>query len=406
MNTGTLTTMDSSSALENRTRPQSQRVWITYRFSLIICGLLWLFLSSTLCGCGSMNGYVMNRSGRKYYDKGNYEYARYEFERALMDDPHNANYAFNVARTMEHEGEYENAELMYQHALTLDPDHLPSYHALASMLREQGRTAESRELLTAWAETQPYSAGAQMAAGDMYRQEGNMSAAQNYYQQASRNVPQGRSRLQGQMISQRHYGPSGPQYATGQGYPRMASPRYPYHTPPSLQMAETMPMNDFTMMGGPVVSNQSMTSTPVHFQSPMMHEQPMMEQQIINPPTQSPGLLVPTPQQYNPTPMLNSGEPQLLPETPGSNGPQAYYPQQVVSQHSHQYPEMTGEYPVQSMPATGQFTHQVMMPTQAAPTNTAQQPPIFQAPQNMSAAPFQNISTQTSSNVMPAVQAF
>lgn len=403
MHTGYMSQADESGNVHqsNRTRPASG--WLLYRFGLLIFGLLWVFLSSTLCGCGSMNGYVMNRSGRKYFDKGNYEYARYEFERALMDDPHNANYAYNVARAMEKEGEYTNAEQMYQHALTLNPNHLPSYHALASMLREQGRTAESRDLLVAWADTQPYSADAQMTAAQMYQQDGNPAAAQQHYQQAMRDMPSGRPRRR--RMAQNYYPQPAPQMAMQNPQMGHYSPRFPYSTAPSLQMASTMPQNDFTMMGGPVVAPRTMASTPV-FQQPMM-------QGIPSDPAMSPGMEVPTPQQYQ-TPMMNGAEPQLLPELPAptsSTGPQAYGSQQFVYQQPQMpegaFPGQYTQYPTtqqvmmspQNIPAEGYPTQQIPAPMVQAPGN-------FTQPQMMNSPPVQNISTQHATNVVPAVQAF
>lgn len=402
--------MDVSDHSENSVQDPYRKSRFAYRCGLLIFGLVWIFLSSTLCGCGAMNGYVMNRSGKRYYDKGNYEYARYEFERALMDDPHNANYAFNVARTMELEGEYENAEMMYQHALTIDPSHLPSYHSLASMLREQGRTAEAHELLVAWADTQPYNYDAQQSAANYYQQQGDLASAQRYSAQAMRNLPGRGTRLtrrqrmlHASATQQRAaYGPPTMQMAQqsylGQpAYGQMVqdgnySPRFPYHTPPSLQMAGTMPQTDPTMMGGPVVPPRTMAS---------MTTSPAGIQQFPSQPVYTPSS-VPTPQQYMPQTVPGT-EPQLLPELPAptsSTGPQAMYPEQYVSHGTSQAPVMThaGEvitgYPQQQptatfeMPATPQLTPPPVQ-GQVAPTLPQQ--------------PIQNVSAN---QAVPAVQAF
>ncbi len=391
MRTGYLSTMDKSDIDSHQITTNTTLGRIAYRFSLVIFGLLWVFLSSTLCGCGSMNGYVMNRSGRRYYDKGNYEYARYEFERALMDDPHNANYAFNVARTMEKEGEGENAEMMYQHALTLNPNHQPSYHSLASMLRDEGREGEARDLLTAWADTQPYSSGAQMSAANMYQQEGNQAAAQQHYSQAMRDMKPGRQ----QRRAAQHYPPQ-QQMAAYRGPQQMQSVRYPYGTPPSMQMATVMPQQDPTMMGGPVIAPRAMAATPVY------------QQPTPAGPTWTPTQGVPTPQQYIP-PNVPGGEPQLLPELPAptsSTNPSAYYPQEFISQQHQPVPTAapqfgTSPYAAPPQPQYLPSQQQVMLP--AAPVQYGTQMPVQQA---ANGTPFQNISTQTTANIVPAVQAF
>lgn len=242
-----------------------------------LCIALLLLVSfSTLNGCRTTNGKLMNRSGMRYYRKGNYEYARNEFERALMDDPHNASYAFNVARTMEREGDYENAELMYQHALTLDPSHQPSYHGLAAMLREQGREGEAGDLLTAWAETQPYRPDAQMSAADLAYAEGDVARAQWYQQQAMRSQPMGRR----QQRLANHYGYQNNQMMASNGI--YGNPYSQYGVAPSLQMAYYMPRTDFTMMGGPVVAQHSLSypgsQLPVQQYSPAVSPSPPMMQ--------------------------------------------------------------------------------------------------------------------------------
>lgn len=385
--------------------PLTMLGWILYRFGLVIFGLLWVFLSSTLCGCGTINGYAMNRSGKRYFDKGNYEYARYEFERALMDDPHNANYAFNVARAMEREGEYENAEMMYQHALTLNPNHLPSYHSLASILREQGRVDESRELLVAWAETQPYSFDAQRSAANLYQQEGNYVAAQRHYEQAMRDLPQGRP--SGRQF-QPAFGPIPQQQMVMQNGPQVNhSPRYPHSTAPSLQMATTMPQTDFTMMGGPVVAPRTVASMPVYQQSfPTRPAEP----------TWSPSPGMPTPQPYL-QPGASGGEPQLLPELPAPNSqysPQTSAPQEFVSGYSPdgmrsapqfgdspQRPSSQQMIPNQWVHETfGQFEHA------GQSQNVSQYQSEMSAPSYPQGSPVQNISTQQQANVVPAIQAF
>lgn len=417
METGYLSKMDKSGLVDNSSLPVSFLGRVAYRFGLVIFGLLWVFLSSTLCGCGAMNGYVMNRSGKRYYDKGNYEYARYEFERALMDDPHNANYAFNVARSMEREGEYDNAEMMFQHALTLEPDHLPSYHSLASMLRAQGRTDEAQDLLVAWADTQPYSYEAQQSAANLYQQQGDMASAQRYSAQAMRNMPGGgtggnRLTRRNRMLhasaqrSRQVYGPQ-PMHMSGQypqshmimqgGQPGMYSPRYPHGTAPSLQMATTMPQNDPTMMGGPVVPDRTMASAPVYQQSfPQMQSQP----------TLTPTPAVPTPMQYQ-GPTLPNAEPQLLPELPAPTShmaPQAYGTQQFVSSDIQQMPV---EFQQSHSPTIQyQGTQQVMMPNQGLPAPVVTQPTEFMTPQTVPSYPIQNVSTQNNGAVVPAVQAF
>jgi hypothetical protein len=115
-----------------------------------------------LAGCGMGAGWRQNQVGQRYYQSGNYAAARRSFERAMINNPYNSDYAFNVAAAMEQEGDTLAAEQMYEHALTMNPSHQPSYRALAGMWTEQGREDEAQELISAWAETQPYNAEARV----------------------------------------------------------------------------------------------------------------------------------------------------------------------------------------------------------------------------------------------------
>jgi Tfp pilus assembly protein PilF len=163
---------------------------LTYRLSLGLAGLTWICVASTLCGCNQTSGYMNNQTGQGYYEQGNYTASRRAFERALMDNPQSADYAFNVAAAMRKQGDHLAAEKMYQHALSIDPSHQPAYHGLASMLREQGRTAEARELITGWNATQPYDAESHVEMAWLQQQDGDMAGAEQSLRQALRVNPQ------------------------------------------------------------------------------------------------------------------------------------------------------------------------------------------------------------------------
>ena len=131
-----------------------------------------------LSGCGLMNGHVMNQSGMGYFKQGNYAQARSEFQRAVADDPHNADYLANLAAAMNKQGDNANAEWTYKHALNVDPGHQPSYHGLAQMLLDQGRQAEGEALLAAWVGTEPGSPSAHVELAWLQREQGQHAAAE------------------------------------------------------------------------------------------------------------------------------------------------------------------------------------------------------------------------------------
>ncbi len=277
--------------------------WVLYRFGLILGGLAWVFIASTLCGCNSASGWVMNRSGQSYYDRGDYTAARFEFERALMDSPQNPNYAFNVARAMEEEGDMQGAEQMYQHALNIDPSHQPSYHSLSAMLVDEGRDEDARALLSSWAETQPYLPESQLALAEMYETDGNYLAAQQYTQRAMTlkpNNPRAMARMG------RIYQQSGNPQLADQWYQQSLSmnpyqsnvraQQYALYGPPvtpALQMANTMPRIDPSFNGGfnylnnPRLQQNTYMSGPVQMQSPMASQGWTTTSQMQSMPMQS-----------------------------------------------------------------------------------------------------------------------
>lgn len=149
----------------------------------ILC-LLAALAGSTLPGCNQSSGFVMNESGKALYAQGHYTAARREFERALIDNPDNPDYAFNVASAMRRQGDLIGAERMYRHALNLDPRHQPSHHGLAEMYVDQGRVAEADSHLQEWADTQPYLAEAHIENAWFRRRQGDLTGAEQYLRRA------------------------------------------------------------------------------------------------------------------------------------------------------------------------------------------------------------------------------
>lgn len=80
-------------------------------------------------GCNATSGYTMNRSGMKQYQRGNYAQARHRFARAIADDPHNPDYRYNLAMSLQKQGDVATAEKILRHNLTVDAMHQPTYHS-------------------------------------------------------------------------------------------------------------------------------------------------------------------------------------------------------------------------------------------------------------------------------------
>ncbi len=137
-----------------------------------------------LSGCHATNGWVMNNSGMGYYQKGNYEMARKEFNRAVIDRPKNPDSRHNLAMALQKQGDLAGAETVLRHNLSVDPMHQPTYHALTQILVSQNRLAEADHLLTGWKETQPYVPEAYVEHAWLQHETGNRVAAEQSLRQA------------------------------------------------------------------------------------------------------------------------------------------------------------------------------------------------------------------------------
>ena len=221
-------------------------------------GILWVAIAASLCGCSPIapvNGWAMNHRGKSLYKRGNYAQARGEFERALMDSPYSADYAFNVAAAMDQQGDHLAAEKMYRHALTLDPGHQPAYHGMAAMMIEDGRTTEATDLVNTWAVTQPYSEEAATELGWLKTEQGDLEGADRELRRALRQNPRN-SRALAQLG--RVHGKSGRTGDAASDYARslFMDPNQPQtqselaalgqgvYGDPALQMATAMPIYD------------------------------------------------------------------------------------------------------------------------------------------------------------------
>ena len=124
--------------------------WLNlFRVTLVGC-----LVSAT--GCGGLLGWSRNKHGMRAYKDGNIADARQDFQKALIDQPSNPDYAHNLGASLKKSGDLAGAERAYRHALFLNPSHQPAHHSLAMLLAEQGRTQEANDHLQQWADVEPY----------------------------------------------------------------------------------------------------------------------------------------------------------------------------------------------------------------------------------------------------------
>ncbi|MBM81352.1 MAG: hypothetical protein CMJ78_12285 [Planctomycetaceae bacterium] len=143
-----------------------------------IASSLALYAVIALSGCHIMSGHAKNETGALYYEQGNFTAARQYFQQAVLDNPENPDYIHNLASAIRKQGDMVTAERTYRHALNMRPSHQPSYHSLATLLVQQNRGTEAVDLMSAWADTQPYTAEPHVELAWLKREMGDMAGAE------------------------------------------------------------------------------------------------------------------------------------------------------------------------------------------------------------------------------------
>ncbi len=158
--------------------------WLnTLRVALIGC------LLSGTTGCGGMLGWSRNKHGMRAYKSGNIADARQDFQKALIDQPSNPDYAHNLGASLKKSGDMAGAERAYRHALFLNPSHQPAHHSLAMLLAEQGRTPEAKDHLQQWADVEPYLPESHVELAWMKKELGDTAGAEESLRNALKISP-------------------------------------------------------------------------------------------------------------------------------------------------------------------------------------------------------------------------
>jgi tetratricopeptide (TPR) repeat protein len=144
----------------------------------LFCCALFPFLAVAMTGCNLMSSRQANLTGKLYYAAGNYTAAAHAFNRASIDDPRNADAAYNLASARRKQGRIADAEQGYRQALQINPDHQPSYHALATVMKDQNRHAEAQNLLQSWVAIKPGKAAPYVELAWLQREMGDSAGAE------------------------------------------------------------------------------------------------------------------------------------------------------------------------------------------------------------------------------------
>ncbi len=137
----------------------------------------WLLLAA-LClvgpGC-AVNGRALNSQGVALYQQGNLDAAQATFQKALSNEPTNANIYYNVARVhhqkarqFQRPDEYKQAEQWYHLCLDNDGNHRECHRSLSLLLVEDNRSEQAFTFLERWAARSPGSADPKVELARLY----------------------------------------------------------------------------------------------------------------------------------------------------------------------------------------------------------------------------------------------
>lgn len=159
-------------------------------FSLLRChlgGMLVPLLPGLVLAVGCHRLTTNDSSeGVRLYQQGNYLGAVNSFQRALDQQPGNADCFYNLAATYHQQaklfsrsGDLEIAEQYYHLCLARAPDHAACQRGLAVLLVETGRPAEAMSQLEQWAARDPDSPEPHIELARLCQEQGNPAAAED-----------------------------------------------------------------------------------------------------------------------------------------------------------------------------------------------------------------------------------
>jgi tetratricopeptide (TPR) repeat protein len=139
---------------------------------------------ATATGC-KMAADGQNVQGVALYQQGQYQAAMQEFQKALANDPKNADAYYNLAATTHRMGVQKSdqqmlaqAETLYNQCLDLNANHNECYRGLAVLLGDTGRQDRAFSLIKNWAAANPTSSDARIELARLYEETNDLNSAQ------------------------------------------------------------------------------------------------------------------------------------------------------------------------------------------------------------------------------------
>jgi tetratricopeptide (TPR) repeat protein len=148
-------------------------------------GLLLMVGLAILASAGcKMSAQGRNVDGVREYQLGRYHESIRHFQRALADDPNNADAYYNLAATYynlaKRNGDrslMQQSEGLYHQCLDLNPNHVACYRGLASLLVDTDRQESAFTLVRRWAQRSYGSAEPRIELARLHEEFGDKDAA-------------------------------------------------------------------------------------------------------------------------------------------------------------------------------------------------------------------------------------
>lgn len=153
--------------------------------STVIC-LIAAAMFPLWIGCNAAARFN-NIQGRQAFEFGQYNEAINRFQRALYNNPQNADAYYNLASTYHHVGKQTRnqqlvgyAEQLYRQSISMDARFSDAHRGLAVLLAESGRTDAAFDLVRTWQARNPYSAEPMVELARLYQEFGDRNQASQY----------------------------------------------------------------------------------------------------------------------------------------------------------------------------------------------------------------------------------
>jgi tetratricopeptide (TPR) repeat protein len=153
-------------------------------------------LAPVLLGGCSVASHAQNAQGVTLYQQGRYQEAVQNFERAIANNPQNADGYYNLAATYHklglvshNENELKQAENLYNQCLDRNENSRDCYRGLAVLLAEEGRSDEAFHLLEGWSAKYPSSATPKVELARLSEEFGRYDVAKAHLEDALQSDP-------------------------------------------------------------------------------------------------------------------------------------------------------------------------------------------------------------------------